>query len=236
VLGKAATAGINPEDRILPYYARGAIDFLGKKIPTWTLNPMQTMVPVVVALGAKSPVGALAKESIAWVHPAAQFVYAMATGTNNFGQGVITPPGTALYGKGEPYFNPVTGLPARDAPRIPVEEAILSTIAPGQVSMFRRIAASGKTPYDTAKTREIVLDAIDRIAGGKGDPRLYRPADSKRGRQPGRYSFVTSIFGTPYYTQDVRQMARDWQKFIREWEKEQRTLERQRLRDERKRR
>lgn len=233
VLGKAATAGINPEDQILPYYARGALDIAGKKIPTWTLNPFQTLVPVVVAVGAKNPVGELAEESIAWVHPAVQFLVAYATGSNNFGQGVTTPPGTALFGRGEPYLNPATGERTYEKPRVPLEEAILNTLFPGQVSVARRIASTGKTPYDTTKTRKMVLDALERAAGGKGDPSLYRPVDPKKGRRPGKYSFITSIAGAPYYTHDLRQMARDWQRFVRGWEGDMETLENQRRKLER---
>lgn len=229
LLGTAATAGINPTDPLLAPYERGALRFLDKAVPTWGLNPWQTLVPVLEATGTESPLGSLSKEAIGWVNPLAQLFINQATGTNNFGQGVVAPPYAAPFGQDAKTFNSATGRWESSPTRIGWSEAVLSAAFPGQVSVLRRVfAGGGRAAWDTTTTPELAQDFIARMGGGKRNEALYRTKSKREGRsQAGNANVAGSFFGIPVYNQDDEKVVREARDAARKAAQQYRKLQRQ---------
>lgn len=233
-LSIAAEAGINPNDKALDYFERGALQIGGKAIPTWGLNPLQTLAPVLVAFGEANPIGALGEESVGWVHPGIQFLTSLAFGTNNFGQGVTSPPGTASFGQDPETFNPVTGRPSRQRLRMPFKESFLQASLPGQVSVIRRVAAGGRSPYDTVETADVIADYFNRMAGAPRNERLYRPVSKRAGRVADpKINPWSTAFGVPVYDQDDAALVKEAKKRLDDFYANQKKLARTRKRAER---
>ena len=232
-LATAAEAGINPADKALDYFERGALQIGGKAIPTWGLNPWQTLAPVLAAFGEENPAGALAEEGVGWVHPGVQFLTSLAFGTNNFGQDVIAPPGSAAYGQDPESFNAVTGRPSRQRLRLPIKEAFLSATIPGQISVIRRVAAGGRRPYDTVETADVVLDYFNRVSGGKRNERLYTPVSKRAGRKASSINPYSTVFGVPVYDQNDGLLIKEAEKRLRDFYNSERKLARTRKKAER---
>jgi hypothetical protein len=214
LLETASTAGINPNDKSLPYYARGAIRPGGNiAVPTWGLNPWQTMAGSIVAAGEESPSGALAQEALGWMHPGAQLFTERATGINNFGRGVITPPGEAPFGQDPSNYNPIGAGISRQAPRIPFKEALLQSAFPGQVQVLRKMAQGNRQAFDQTETPDLLIDFLNRMAGGERDESLYAE-DKKgpRGRRQSDLNAITAWFGIPTYRQDDAALLREAKK------------------------
>jgi hypothetical protein len=214
LLETASTAGINPNDKSLPYYARGAIRPGGNiAVPTWGLNPWQTMAGSIVAAGEESPSGALAQEALGWMHPGAQLFTERATGINNFGRGVITPPGEAPFGQDPSNYNPIGAGISRQAPRIPLKEALLQSAFPGQVQVLRKMAQGNRQAFDQTETPDLLIDFLNRMAGGERDDSLYAE-DKKgpRGRRQSDLNAITAWFGIPTYRQDDAALLREAKK------------------------
>lgn len=227
LLETASTAGINPNDKALPYYARGAIRVGDKAVPTWGLNPWQTLAGTVVAAGEPSPSGALAQEALGFMRPEAQFAVERATGINSFGRGVITPPGTAPFGQDPKNYNQVGAGISRQSPRISLLESALQTVFPGQVSVIRKVAAGGRQPYDQSTTPDLAMDALGRLFGGERNEKLYAKKSNKpRGRRPSGVSAYTAAFGIPIYEQDDRTLTREAREALNELRDEIRKRER----------
>lgn len=221
-LETASTAGINPHDKSLPYYMRGSLRVGSKAIPTWGINPFQTFAPAIAAAGARQPGAALAEEGLGWVRPEIQFGVSQATGVNNFGRGVSTPPGTSAFGQDPESFNQITGLPQRQAARVPFLEGVAQTVAPGQVSVARRVFAGNRTPYDTVTTAALANDFVSRLGGNERSERLYQRESSKKGRVPSAVNPFTAPFGLPIYEQDDKSLTREAKAALREFKAEQR--------------
>jgi hypothetical protein len=225
LLETASTAGINPNDKSLPYYARGAIRPGGNiAVPTWGLNPWQTMAGAIVAAGEESPSGALAQEALGWMHPGAQLFTERATGINNFGRGVITPPGEAPFGQDPSNYNPIGAGISRQAPRIPFKEALLQSAFPGQVQVLRKMSQGNRQAFDQTETPDLLIDFLNRMAGGERDESLY--AEEKkgpRGRRQSDLNAITAWFGIPTYRQDdaaiVREAKKQQAKYLAELRK-----------------
>jgi hypothetical protein len=214
LLETASTAGINPNDKSLPYYARGAIrPGSNIAVPTWGLNPWQTMAGSIVAAGEESPSGALAQEALGWMHPAAQLFTERATGINNFGRGVITPPGEAPFGQDPSNYNPIGAGISRQAPRIPFKEALLQSAFPGQVQVLRKMSQGNRQAFDQTETPDLLIDFLNRMAGGERDDSLYAE-DKKgpRGRRQSDLNAITAWFGIPTYRQDDAALLREAKK------------------------
>lgn len=224
LLETASTAGINPNDKSLPYYMRGSLRVGNKAIPTWGINPFQTLAPALEAAGARQPAAALSEEALGWLRPEVQFAISQGTGVTNFGRGVTTPPGTASFGQDPKSLNPITGLPQRQAARIPFLEGAAQSIAPGQMSLARKVFAGNRTPYDTVTTPSLLDDLIGRLGGEKRNERLYQPESSKKGRRPTAANPFTAPFGLPIYQQDDRALTREAAAALREFKAEQRRL------------
>lgn len=233
ILSKAQEAGINPVDDALEYYERGSLRFGEYAIPTWGLNPWQTLAPALAAMGKENPGAALLEESIGWVHPIIQLAYSQAAGTNTFGQGVISPPGTAPFGLDPQSINEVTGTPNRQKVRVPWQEAILNTLAPGQVSLIRRAAADGRTPYGTTTTPDVLVDFFHRQLGGDRNEALYMDESPRKGRKPTKANVLTAGLGAPVYKQDDAAVIREFKTKLRKFAKEQRSLAKTRRRENR---
>ncbi len=230
LLETASTAGINPNDRVLDPYERGALRILGKAVPTWGLNPWQTLVPVVEAGGEKNPLSALSKEAIGWINPIAQFFINQAAGTNNFGNGVIAPPWEASFTGQAGGINSVTGRPSRQNVSIPWSEAVLSAAFPGQISVLRRVAAGGRSAYDTTSTPTLVNDWVSRLGGGKRNESLYRPESKRKGRSVTGLNTYSTALGIPVYNQDDAALVREAEKALRKALADQRRLARKKKR------
>jgi hypothetical protein len=227
-LETASTAGINPNDKSLPYYARGAIRVGDKAVPTWGLNPWQTLTGSIVAAGEESPSGALAQEALGFSRPEVQFATERATGINSFGRSVILPPDSAPYGQNPGSLNPISGDVSRQRPRISAKEAILQAAMPGQVNVLRKVSAGGdRIAYDQSETPELLMDFVNRLAGGKRDESLYvKKSNKPKGRKPSTANVYSAWFGVPIYEQDDKTLTREAKKALTELRAEIRKRER----------
>lgn len=225
LLATASEAGINPNDQLLEPFERGALRILDKAVPTWGLNPWQTLAPTLEAVGQPSPLAALSKESLGWVSPVAQFFINQATSSNSFGQGVIAPPWEQSFGGDAPGINPVTGRPIRQKVSLSFSESLLQTAFPGQVSAIRRAASGGRAAYDRTSTQAIVNDWMSRTFGGKRNESLYRKQSTRAGRSPDPINTYSTIFGVPVYNQNDEALVREAMKSLREAAKEKRKLD-----------
>jgi hypothetical protein len=227
-LETASTAGINPNDKALPYYARGALRVGDKAVPTWGLNPWQTLTGSIVAAGEESPSGALAQEALGFTRPEVQLATERATGINSFGRSVILPPDSAPYGQNPGSLNPISGDVSRQRPRISFKEAILQAAMPGQVNVLRKVSAGGdRIAYDQSETPDLIMDFVNRMAGGKRDESLYvKKSNKPKGRKPTAANVYSAWFGVPIYEQDDKTLTREAKKALAELKAEIRKRER----------
>jgi hypothetical protein len=227
-LETASTAGINPNDKALPYYARGALRVGDKAVPTWGLNPWQTLTGSIVAVGEESPSGALAQEALGFTRPEVQLATERATGINSFGRSVILPPDSAPYGQNPGSLNPISGNVSRQRPRISFKEAILQAAMPGQVNVLRKVSAGGdRIAYDQSETPDLIMDFVNRMAGGKRDESLYvKKSNKPKGRKPTAANVYSAWFGVPIYEQDDKTLTREAKKALAELKAEIRKRER----------
>jgi hypothetical protein len=225
LLETASTAGINPNDKSLPYYARGAIRVGDTAVPTWGLNPWQTMAGSIVAAGEESPSGAFAQEALGWMRPEFQFGAERATGINAFGRGVITPPGTAPFGQDPSNYNPIGAGVTRQAPRVPFKEALIQAAFPGQVQVLRKIAQGDRQAYDQVETPELVGDLLRRIGGGERNEKLYAKKRPRAGRAPTSANVYSAWFGVPIYSHNDQAVIREANKKLADYKKQLRKRE-----------
>jgi hypothetical protein len=228
VLSKAQEAGLNPSDKAFDFYERGALRF-GKDmaIPTWSLNPWQSLAPVLAALGDEHPLGAFLEENVGWTHPLIQFAYSQAAGTNAFGQGLITPPGTKPFGKDKVVWNQATQSWRPVKSRVPILEAMLGTIAPAQIALIRNAAGGDRTPFPTIHTAELLNDLMNRVQGGERNDKLYMPKSKREGRVASPLSPFTKPFGAPLYKQDDAKARSEFKEKGRKANTENNRLERE---------
>lgn len=215
-LSKAATAGLNPNDYQLPAYARGSFSIGDVKVPTWSLNPFQTVVPFLEGAGEANAFGGLAKAGTGWMTPIAQFGLNQGFGLNNFGEGVFAPPGASgtvqQYGRDPQEMNAATGLPMNTKVRIPWSEAFIQTAVPGIAGPLRRALVGEETAFDTTTLPDLL--------GLTGKPRseMFYQRKGKRSRQPTLLNPFTSYFGVPTYRQNDRIVEQQYRKALREFE------------------
>lgn len=211
VLTRAGTAGINPNDYMLPAYSRGALQIAGKTIPTWSANPFQSLVPFITGAGADNPGGGLLRESLGWATPPAQIVANQAFGFDNYGSGVFAPPGyggtAALYGQEPQRMNPTTGLPESELVRQPLSEALLQAVLPGLAGPVRRAVVGERTAYDTTTTPQAILNFLQ---GSKRDPNLFYYPKGTPPRKAMAFNPLSSFFGVPVYSQNNAEVARKY--------------------------
>lgn len=231
ILGEAAKAGINPDDSWLEYYERGALQIGGMAVPTWGLNPFQTLAPALAALGEKNRVGATAEEAVGWVMPIIQLAYAQASGTNNFGQGIVAPPGTAKYGQDPTSFNEVTLRPSRQRLRIPFGDAIVRAAIPAQISVLERVWAGGRRPFDTVSPLDLATDFFNRKAGKPRNESLYFEESERQGRKQSSINIYTAPFGIPTYDQNDAMLRKEGEALMRAFIRDAKKLERKRERN-----
>lgn len=225
VLSKAATAGLNPNDYQLPAYARGSFSGPGGlKIPTWSINPFQTVTPFLEGVGEGNAVGGVAKASVGWLTPVAQLGLNQGLGLNNFGEGVFAPPGAGgtvqQFGRDPQEMNPVTGLPQDASIRIPWSEAFIQTAIPGIAGPLRRALVGERTAYDTTTLQDLLG------LTGKPDSEKFYTRSGPRARQPTTFNPFTSYFGIPTYRQDNRVVEQQYLKKLRDFEEARRQTER----------
>ena len=230
VLNSAQEAGLNPTDAALDFYERGALRFGDMAVPTWSLNPWQSLAPVLAALGDEHPLGAFMEENVGWTHPLIQFAYSQASGTNAFGQGLITPPGTQPFGRPKQEWNPATRSWRPVKNRIQTLEAIIGTMAPAQVALLRNAASGSHTPYSTVTTAALMDDLIHRLQGAARNEDLYLPKSKREGRKASPWNPLAKTFGAPLYKQDDAAIIKEARERDRKNRVENRKLERKRER------
>jgi hypothetical protein len=217
VLSKAGTAGINPNDYKLPAYARGSLSFGNVKVPTWSINPGQTVVPFLEGMGEGNMFGGVAKAGVGWMTPVAQVGLNQGFGLNNFGEGVFAPPGAGgtvqQFGRDPQEMNQVTGLPQDSKVRIPWSEAFIQSAIPGIAGPLRRALVGEETAYDTTTLQDLL--------GLTGKPRgeMFYKRTGKRSRRPTALNPLTSYFGVPSYVQDDKVVDSQYRKRLRDFEK-----------------
>lgn len=216
VLAKAATAGINPNDYMLPVYARGALNVGKYKVPTYSLNPFQSLAPFIEGVGGNNPLGGVLKAGVGWATPAVQFPVNQGFGLNNFGEGVFAPPGAGdtaqQFGRDPQEWNAATGRPEDATIRIPMSEALLQTLLPGFVNPLRRALIGEETAFDTTTTPDLL--------GLTGKPRSEKFYQRKgpRARKPAAVNPFTSFLGAPLYEQDDALIAKQYRKALKDYQ------------------
>jgi hypothetical protein len=223
LLETASTAGINPNDKALPYYARGALRFGDKAVPTWGLNPWQTLTGTIVAAGEKSPSGALGQEALGFMRPEVQLLTERATGINGFGRGVIGPPTGASFGQDPKYVNTIAGGVTTQRRRISAKEALLQAAFPGQINALRKLAQGDRQAYDTTETPDLIMDYINSLLGAPRNDKLYmKKKTGPRGRKPAAETRITGWLGAPIYNQNDAAVVREAEKAQRDAAAQQR--------------
>lgn len=209
VLEMAQTAGLNPNDHGLPYYLRGAWRFIGDRATqTWSSNPFQTMMPFLVALGARSPEGALAEEFVTWNTPYVQTVYSLASGKNAFGRGYTAPASQGGgFGGGGEHFNPLQNTFDKEAPRPGRFEVFAGAALPAQRDWVRRLSSWNRTPYDTASSWALMSYGLHRMFGGDRDreleDKLFLPERKRKdGREPSKWNPIMGLGSVSTFRQD----------------------------------
>ncbi len=216
VLSKAATAGLNPDDYKLPAYARGSFSIGDVKVPTWSINPGQTVVPFLEGAGEGNMLGGEAKAITGWLNPGIQLGLNQGFGFNNFGEGVFAPPGAGgtvqKFGQDPKEWNYASNRPQNTSVRIPWSEAVIQTLVPGIAGPLRRGLVGERTAFDTTTLPDLL--------GLTGKPeweKFYQPKGPKA-RRPTALNPVTSYFGVPTYRQDDSVVDSQYRKALKEYE------------------
>jgi len=154
--------------------------------------------------------------------------YAQASGTNNFGQGIVAPPGTAKYGQDPTSFNEVTGRPSRQRLRLPIEDAIVRAAIPAQISVLERVWAGGRRPFDTVSPVDLATDFFNRKAGKPRNESLYFKESKRQGRKQSSINIYTAPFGIPTYDQNDAMLRKEGEALMDAFIKDAKKLERER--------
>lgn len=214
-LNKAQRAGINPLDEFVDYWGQGPLSIAGYKLPTWSLNPWQSLAPVLALVGGDSKLGSLIEETVGWSHPIIQFAYSQASGTDPFGQALILSPNARPnFGQqGKWVYNRSTRRWQREKVRVPMIEATLGVLAPAQLGFIRNAIARGRTPFDDATTAELIANEVNKLMGHEGeDKKLYLPKKKNLPRENVGITGYTKPFGITIQKQNDKALIDKWRR------------------------
>lgn len=167
-------------EQMRPDYQRGGVSLPGGLVMrTSSSNPFATVAPWVEALGTMDK-GRIAAELAEMTTPITQPFAEQWAGMQVLGGREFTSPDGVdgrvhVFGRGDMWFNPVTGR-VEDAPAVrpSLLEGYSRSLVPFYSSVFRKGVSWGDRPYDTVGTPKVLAH---RLSGGRlGDrDRIFMP-------------------------------------------------------------